>query len=412
MKPYYQSKLGRLYHGDCRDILPEISGITAVVTDPPYGLEFMGKEWDHGIPGKRYWELILNSCLPGAIMLAFGGSRTIHRLVCAIEDAGWEIRDRIEYLHWVYGSGFPKSHDISKAIDKAAGVEREEGPVDQNRAGRLVNQRGNYETDAGWSAGNRKITIDPPATDEAKLWEGYGTALKPAHEPICLAMKPIEGTFEYNVLKYGVGGLNIDGGRVEVDKDDVNHREMKNKQVHTTTFANEGIARPDKKREYGSQIGEQGRHPANIIHDGSPEVLSLFPESNSTRIGNQNNPKRGAKHTPSSYGKGNDEETCDHRDEGSAARFFYCAKASKSERGKDNKHPTVKPLELIKYLLTLVTMPEKNLILDPFLGSGTTAMACEEHKLPWIACEKEEESCEIAAKRIDKIIKSQQYFLF
>jgi len=204
----------KLIHGDCLEEMPKLeeNSIDTIITDPPYGLSFIGKNWDHGVPGVAFWEAALRVAKPGTMLFAFGGTRTVHRLAVAIEDAGWIIRDR---MAWIYGSGFPKSHNISKAIDKAAGAEREQIPA----TGGLHSNRN--LNDDGWS----KIgTVSPmmdsqsPATPAAELWDGYGTALKPAHEPIILAMKPLDGTFAQNAQKWGVAGLWIDGGKVGTEE--------------------------------------------------------------------------------------------------------------------------------------------------------------------------------------------------
>jgi len=398
MKPYYGTEHGKLYCGDCRDYPSEISDATAVVTDPPYGLGFMGKNWDHGVPGLEFWKLIMSSCLPGAPLMAFGGTRTVHRLVCAIEDAGWEIRDGIEYLHWIYGTGFPKSLDVSKAIDGAAGAEREKIPtgstVKRIIPGADQNKTRSWIKDNGREYQPGKETA---STQLATQWDGYGTALKPAHEPICLAMKPIEKNFAHNAQKHGVAGLNIDGGRIECEGKPLFVRGI-DRDRQRSGYDTGGSNRTGK-------ISTQGRWPSNIIHDGSPEVLKLFPQSNG-----QQGDVRGTEPSQTGesgiYGKYNRVPGPKRIEaDTSAARFFYCAKASRAEREKgclefNNSHPTVKPLELIKYLLTLVTMPKRNLIYDPFLGSGTTVVACEILGLPWVACEKDEHSCEIAVARI------------
>lgn len=212
MKPYYEDALCTIYHGDCREVLPGIGPFDACLTDPPYGLAFMGKGWDHAVPGVDYWQPLLQEMKPGAPLLAFGGTRTHHRLACAIEDAGFELRD---CLMWLYGSGFPKSLDLSKAIDASAGAEREvlsereEHDITRPKGGgdeRLMTSAGQRET--------RTIAVTAPATEDAKLWQGYGTALKPAWEPVLLALKPLDGTFAENAQKHGVGALNIDGSRV------------------------------------------------------------------------------------------------------------------------------------------------------------------------------------------------------
>lgn len=357
--------INQIIHGDCFDVLKDIpdNSIDLILTDPPYGLKFMGKDWDHGVPGVQFWEQALRVAKPGAHLMAFGGTRTFHRLAVAIEDAGWEIRDT---LMWVYGSGFPcKSHDVSKAIDKAAGAKRE-----------VVGQRdtkvGGKEQHAFNSSLEKFINITAPATPEAKQWEGWGTALKPAWEPIILARKPLIGTIAENVLRYGTGGINVDGCR-----------------VGTGTILNRSCSarRQTNAMKWGSKDNKttisQGRWPANLIHDGSDEGVELFPVN-----------VRGIKLGTIS---GHKEET------GSAARFFYCAKASRKERGEGNTHPTVKPLALMKYLITL-GLPPGGVVLDPFAGSGTTAVACLELGRNYICIEKELEYYRIACNRLDQPI--------
>jgi hypothetical protein len=199
-------------HGDCREVMAamDAKSVDSIVSDPPYGLSFMGKGWDHGVPGVEFWTEAMRVAKPGAHLLAFGGTRTYHRLACAIEDAGWEIRDCVM---WVYGSGFPKSHDVSKAIDNAAGAEREvvgPNPYNANKGGR------NHHSDKCAQAG-KMSNITAPATDDAKRWQGWGTALKPAWEPVIVARKPLCGTVAENVLTHGTGGINVDGCRVDGD---------------------------------------------------------------------------------------------------------------------------------------------------------------------------------------------------
>jgi site-specific DNA-methyltransferase (adenine-specific) len=308
--------------------------VDSVVCDPPYEIGFMGKGWDStGIAfQKETWELVFQLLKPGGHLLAFSASRTYHRMAVAVEDSGFEIRDQIM---WLYGSGFPKSHNIGKTIDRKAGAKQT----------------------------NIEIDITEPATDEAKEWEGWGTALKPAHEPICMARKPIsEKSITDNVLKHGTGGINIDGCRVETED--------------KTQRVNKGVewgVRNDKSgnepKVYGST---KGRYPANLIHDGSDEVVSQFPKTKSSPVGFKN---IGWKHSGNTKDKmtplGYQQE---YKDEGSVSRYFYCAKANKKERG-DSKHPTVKPVNLMRYLVRLVT-PKDGIVLDPFAGTGTTGEAC------------------------------------
>jgi site-specific DNA-methyltransferase (adenine-specific) len=340
-----------IHLGDCLDVLrtmPDCS-VDAVVTDPPYGLAFMGKRWDYDVPSVEVWAECLRVLKPGGHLLAFAGTRTQHRMAVRIEDAGFEIRDMIA---WVYGSGFPKSLDVSKAIDKAAGAEREVKK-------RHVQSATRPDEHAGASA---HITmpnswdITAPATPEARQWAGWGTALKPALEPITMARKPLAGTVAGNVLEHGTGALNVDGCRVGTES-------TLRTNGKTAIWADGGM----KSAQGGST---QGRWPANLIHDGSDEVVGLFPET--TSGGGENagaNMRKGL--------RGND---APHRtlntvapSSGSAARFFYTAKATRAER-QGVTHPTVKPLDLMAYLCRLVT-PSSGVVLDPFMGSGTTIKA-------------------------------------
>ena len=263
-----------IYHGDCREVMQTLhpESVDSIVSDPPYGLSFMGKGWDHGVPGVEFWAEVLRVAKPGAHLLAFGGTRTYHRLACAIEDAGWEIRDCVM---WVYGSGFPKSHDVSKAIDKAAGAEREVVGVKENSFGRKPGGGDGWgEAIEGGKASDHVFNITAPATDAARQWSGWGTALKPAWEPIIVARKPLCGTVAENVLTHGTGGINVDGCRVEAAGVPVfgTSGGRKFEQTHT---------QPDRRTK---QIGtsDAGRWPANLIHDGSDEVVGLFPQSKST----------------------------------------------------------------------------------------------------------------------------------
>jgi site-specific DNA-methyltransferase (adenine-specific) len=413
---YYFSERFNLFKGDSRQVLPLMkdNSIDSVVCDPPYELGFMGKSWDStGIANDpQLWKEVLRVLKPGGHLLAFSGSRTYHRMAVAIEDAGFEIRDQIM---WVYGSGFPKSHNISKGIDKAAGAERE--VVGETRRGAQSESTGRY---GAWGDG---ITPTAPATAEAKQWQGWGTALKPAHEPIVLARKPVEGTVANNVLTFGVGGINIDGTRVGSEG---------------------GSTRGDKPSTHLSPSGafntghdilklNAGRFPANFIHDGSYEVVELFPNTVPSKAA----PRKGTNPNPMDWGN----ERADgniikgHNDlGGSAARFFYCAKASKRDRnegcdefqerqvvtfatangtsgkpssiseGRDTKnrnhHPTVKPTDLMQYLCRLIT-PPNGTILDPFLGSGSTGKAAMYEGFNFVGIELTEEYLPIAKARIE-----------
>ena len=388
----------KIIHADCKEAIRELIEqgvqVDSIVTDPPYELGFMGKAWDStGIAyDKELWQLCLQILKPGGHLLAFGGSRTYHRMACAIEDAGFEIRDQIM---WLYGSGFPKSLDISKAIDKMAGAEREIvgykpiayedsdcwGTPNKNSAGGKDNSI-IYGERKG-IAENGTMPITAPATESAKQWQGWGSALKPAHEPIVMARKPLnEKTIAENVLKHGTGAINIDGCRVETQENLFGSR---NPSANTGNIYGE-----DKGGQY--QQNSIGRFPANLIHDGSDEVEQEFAKYGDK---GSDNPRRQLenKNDPNVYGKYNlslAREVYDPK--GTASRFFYCAKASKKERN-GSKHPTVKPLALMRYLCRLIT-PPGGTILDPFAGTGTTGQAAIEEGFNVILIEKESQYVE------------------
>ncbi len=395
-----------LIHGDCLEVLrsmPDCS-VDAVVTDPPYGLSFMGKKWDYDVPSVEVWAECLRVLKPGGHLLAFAGTRTQHRMAVRIEDAGFEIRDMIA---WVYGSGFPKSLDVSKAIDKAAGAERKVVGTKKHHAGNIHNAR------YGQATATEYIYSDP-ATPEAKQWEGWGTALKPALEPITVARKPLIGTVAENVLQHGTGAINVDGCRVGTEERTTNwsgtaNYKVSDPKIGTTTAL--------------------GRWPANFIHDGSEEVVGLFPDTKSGKMGPWNN--RTTNGSPNGiYGKFDEEHPLSetYGDSGSAARFFYCAKASKRDRDegcegmeqrkagamsgietregkptnhpmRTNFHPTVKPTDLMRYLCRLVTPPD-GIVLDPFMGSGSTGKAAALEGFSFIGIEREAEYVAIAQARI------------
>ena len=406
MKDYKEENL-TLLHGDCLDRLKEMddNSVHSIVTDPPYGLSFMGKKWDYEVPSVEIWEECLRVLKPGGHLLSFAGTRTQHRMAVNIEDAGFEIRDMIA---WVYGSGFPKSHNISKAIDKYHGAEREvvgkrEHPTlkDKSKVIRKnsTQHHANNVTKDEWD-------ITESATDEAKQWDGWGTALKPALEPITMARKPLsEKTIVENVLEHGTGGINIDDSRVVTT--DVIEQSGELVDIDRGKCA-EGYDRPNstmyrtgKPKERGGPAHDSGRFPANFIHDGSEEVEDCFPHTKSGK-----DCKRAKDHQTGSMGgtlNTMDREEISYGDEGSASRFFYCAKASKSEKGKDNTHPTVKPVKLMEYLVTLVT-PKGGVILDPFLGSGTTGVACKNLDINFVGIERDEDYFELAKNRITKHI--------
>lgn len=375
-----------LLEGDCaekmRDLAP--NSVDAIVTDPPYGLAFMGANWDYGVPGEMFWREALRVAKPGAHLLAFGGTRTYHRLACAIEDAGWEIRDCIM---WVYGSGFPKSMDVSKAIDKAMGAERTEvigySNTNDKRGGALMETHGKPRID---------VAITAPATPEAAAWNGWGTCLKPAVEPIVVARKPLEGTVAANVLKYGTGAINIDACRVGTEK-------MINPPASNNRSPSAKGAVDFRMKASVAPTEATGRFPANLIHDGSDEVLALFPDSKG-QCGVVKGTEPSRTGTNGIYGNYNRQNSMSPRgDSGSAARFFYCAKASRSERGDFNDHCTVKPLALMRYLVRLVT-PKGGIVLDPFMGSGTTGVAAIQEGMNFVGIERDPHYYEIASRRV------------
>ena len=391
-----------LHLGDCLETLRTMpdNSVDSIVTDPPYGLSFMGKKWDYDVPSVEIWAECLRVLKPGGHLLAFAGTRTQHRMAVRIEDAGFEIRDMIA---WVYGSGFPKSLDVSKAIDKAAGVEGSFGePKSAAHAGWI--KRGRMRGDEGHDGWQSPWMADTEAVDKnarqylggteaARQWQGWGTALKPALEPITVARKPLIGTVAANVLQHGTGALNIDGCRVWTDED----LTARSKYADSANTFN---ASAERRMEIAQP---SGRWPANFCHDGSEEVLAGFPHAKGQQgalTGSEPSSK-----TTNAFGEFAGRAPSTPRgDAGSAARFFYCAKASKSDRGSDNNHPTVKPTDLMRYLCRLVT-PPGGLVLDPFMGSGSTGKAAMREGFRFIGCEMSPEYLEIARARIESALK-------
>ena len=344
----------RLFLGDCLNALRQLpdASVDAVVTDPPYGLSFMGKKWDYDVPSVEVWAECLRVLKPGGHLLAFAGTRTQHRMAVRIEDAGFEIRDMIA---WVYGSGFPKSLDVSKAIDRAAGAERKTKRVRYSPQ-QLNCKDGQNERPwmkAAAETGFHELPGDEPATDAARQWQGWGTALKPALEPITVARKPLSGTVAETVLKHGTGALNVDGCRVGNDGGCAG------------AGAGARVFGSGLNGTFAPPVPGLGRWPANLIHDGSEEVTGLL---------------------------------------GEAARFFYTPKADGTDRneGTDarNIHPTVKPTDLMQYLCRLVT-PPGGTVLDPFMGSGSTGKAAVLEGFRFIGCERDPDYFAIAKTRVE-----------
>ena len=447
-----QGKTYTVHIGNNLDILPTLAdnSVDSIVTDPPYELGFMGKKWDSsGIAySVELWRECLRVLKPGGHLLSFGGTRTWHRVAVGIEDAGFEVRDSIA---WMYGSGFPKSLDVSKAIDKAAGVEREviglkpdwvrlrSAEIERFKNGEpsVMNQRNRelapefYKTEAsaGYNNPDKGAEITAPSTPEAQQWEGWGTALKPAFEPIVVARKPLIGTVAANVLEHGTGALNIDGSRIGTSD---NLDRPQGSAPQPTSWGN-------KKENYSTEGSPLGRWPANVILDEySAEVLdeqSGVSKPKAERIG----PKGG-----SGFGYFDDEKTANTEGRwpadngGGASRFFYCPKASKRDRNEGleelearlkpygnrdledvpedgdpkgsvndkfttqpakNFHPTVKPTQLMRYLVKLVT-PPGGTVLDPFTGSGSTGKAAILEGFRFIGCELTEDYIPIIEGRL------------
>jgi len=371
-----------LLHGDCLEQMKtlEDNSVDAIVSDPPYGISFMAKKWDYDVPSVEVWKEAMRVLKPGGHALIACGTRTQHRMVVNIEDAGFEIRDVVS---WIYGSGFPKSLNISKAIDKAAGAERE--VVGKKRAG--ITPRGNL-CNHGVTEAEKMRDITAPATEAAKQWDGWGTALKPSCEFFTLCRKPLsESTIAKNVLKWGTGGINIDGCRVEGQKPSVPQPSGNTGDIYG--FKN------GKGRSGEMSDNTQGRFPANLIHSGEQEVLELFPETKS------------AVREPSESGRAQEgwglgtrkPQERGHPDQGSAARFFYCAKASKKDRNEGNNHPTVKPTALMAYLCRLITPPQ-GIVLDPYMGSGSTGKAAIREGFSFVGIELDPDYYEIAKARV------------
>jgi DNA modification methylase len=377
--------------------------VDSIVTDPPYELGFMSKSWDKsGIANDiNVWKLALQILKPGGHLLAFGGTRTYHRMACAIEDAGFEIRDCV---NWIYGQGFPKSLNISKAIDKMAGAEIEVDDPKIYGDGKPCH----FATEAAKIRSGGKcqsgITVHPmnsnPATDAAKQWDGWHTALKPAHEPCVLARKPLDKgcNIAQNVLKHGTGGINVDGCRVGVDKCNERRYDLETTGNNFKKQAPSIFTGNFEKRTPKSEFLNTGRFPANVIHDGSDVIMEEFAKYGERKVGDVNSYKR--KNRDGYSGEMSEFNTFERKsDTGSAARFFYSAKASAKDR-MGSKHPTVKPIALMRYLCRLIT-PPGGVVLDMFAGTGTTGQAALEEGFNAILIEKETEYFDDIQRRLE-----------
>ena len=458
----------RLHNHDCLEVLKMMIEdevfVDSIVTDPPYELGFMGRSWDStGIAfQKETWELCFKILKPGGHLLAFSGSRTYHRMAVAIEDAGFEIRDQVM---WLYGSGFPKSMNVGKALDKKLGNERIKTGEKKTHSNKGIKQS---EQRTAIGAGAFGQEVEEEVTVGTTEWEGWGTALKPAHEPLVLARKPLsEKSVVDNVLKHRTGGINIDECRVEgndakypdtnPDFRDQGRQSKENMGIDKLSFGQtENVKRKKVVRKSrdensvwtddnsgmkaeGSEYADadpRGRFPSNIMHDGSDVVKDIFPYNKAGSYKGEGSKSGGIwnKSTGKPAGR-------EYGDEGSASRYFYCAKTSKAERNqgldnlptkkassmpgrrnaddmkdskidndvtgrfvteKKNVHPTVKPIKLMKYLCRLIT-PKGGTVLDPFMGSGSTGMAAKEENFDFVGIEKEEEYFNIASARIESV---------
>lgn len=414
---------------DCLEGLRELpdNSVDSVVTDPPYGISFMGKAWDKGVPSVEIWREVYRVLKPGGHLLSFAGTRTQHRMASAIEDAGFEIRDM---LAWTYGSGMPKGLNVGKAME-AERITGSSSPTAQRRAamgddyemsphagepgyGRV----GNFHDKNTGNAGFGELSA------EASAWEGWNTVLKPALEPITLARKPLTGPVVANVREWGTGALNIDGCRVPGEDEVSTHSRRADSDIYSAMGP----------VETGQTRGqEMGRYPANLLHDGSDEVLSVFPRSKSAKPSKRQ--ERGGEFpADNTIGLGLAEiRRTGFSDSGSAARFFYCAKATKADRedgldgfgegtlnrvnsgglendprwapvARKNTHPTVKPTSLMRWMCRLIT-PPGGIVLDPFCGSGSTGRGAVLEGFRFIGYEIDEEHAKVARARIEAAVK-------
>jgi site-specific DNA-methyltransferase (adenine-specific) len=413
-------KLNDIYCGDCLEVMKQIddNSVDTIITDPPYGIRFMGNKWDYDVPSIEIWKECLRVLKPGGTALIFAGSRTQHRMAVNIEDAGFILKDCIM---WLYGSGFPKAMDISKELDKKAGAERK---IIGSRKAHDIRSNNLMEASQGKGRGTMEYHYTAPATDEAKKWNGWKShGLKPAYEPIIVAMKPNDGGYAENAIKHGVSGLNIDGARIPLNDEKPPSGSAK-RVFKSNQYTDEKIYGDNK------QTPEEGRFPANVILDEEAGQMLDKQSGISKSTGGRSG------HTKAYSGGYNQEYYGDEKpglgDIGGASRFFYCAKASKKERDaglegmeekpcgmmeddnypmetgsgnlretkRKNHHPTVKPLKLMEYLCVLTKTPTGGIVFDPFAGSGTTGIACKNTGRQFLLIEKDPQYVEIARKRI------------
>jgi site-specific DNA-methyltransferase (adenine-specific) len=361
---YTKDKKINIFWEDCIDVLKAIKSdkIDTVITDPPYGINFCNAKWDYHVPSILYWQEMLRVVKPGAYLLTFGGERTFHRVACNIEDAGWRL---VGTLIWLYSSGMPKGLNVGKAIDKKLDKKRKIVGTKLGKPGYSLAKNDNVgrAVYGKFSSAQTECAITAPASADAEKFDGYNTALKPAFEPIILAMKPLDGTYADNAQKWGVAGLNIDACRIPTEgKDKERHlaewKRFQSAKAKENTVGNMGLKNVDI-----STYAKEGRWPANVIFDESEaeKLNKLYPE---------------------------------------ASRYFFCSKASKKERGSHNDHLTVKPRSLMEWLCLLTRPPHGGIVLDPFMGSGTTCLACIATDRRFIGIEKDKHYYKIAKKRI------------
>ena len=428
----------RLHNGNCLEVLKMMIEdevfVDSIVTDPPYELGFMGRSWDStGIAfQKETWELCFKVLKPGGHLLAFSGSRTYHRMAVAIEDAGFEIRDQVM---WLYGSGFPKSMNVGKIIDKklrgvGIGKSDPKSPLHGTKRQKIDGSNAKHDMSPLYKTQNVEYEYEH---DISKQWDGWGTALKPAHEPLVLARKPLsEKSIADNVLKWGTGGINIDECRVEgndakypdtnPDFRDQGRQSKENMGIDKLSFGQtENVKRKKVVRKSrdengvwtnnnsgmkaeGSEYADadpRGRFPANVMHDGSDSIKKLF-EDKSRYFYCAKTPKaernQGLDNFPIKQTQGGGGGIGNYKDDVNSASGKFGSEKAPSK----NTHPTVKPIKLMKYLCRLIT-PKGGTVLDPFMGSGSTGMAAKEENFKFVGIEKEEQYFNIASARIESV---------